>query len=291
VTTSPSSSPTATRTPKPLPDAFFIAAGHGHYQATPATQGPWDPTAMHGGPPAALLATLATQRALELSPTLRLTRLSVDFMGGLPLTDLQVTVTVPRPGRRVALVEASMSANDRIAAIARAWFINSDSAGDQRPVELASPENADTEVPALLNPPPLPEPQPQRFFTGHEGFGYGDASEWRFTSGGFDVPGPAGVWSRMRIPLIAGEPLTGLARLLVLADAANGISGDLPWGEWMFIPPGMTTTMLREPVGEWVHLAARTTLGADGIGLCHGQLADETGPAAIVSQPLLVART
>jgi hypothetical protein len=274
-----------------LPDAFFIASGHGHYQATRATEGPWDPNSMHGGPPAALLATLATARAIQLSPSLRLARLSVDFMGGLPLTDLEVTVTVPRPGRRVALVEATLSADDRSVAVARAWFINSDTAGKQHPVDLASPEVTGAEVPALVTPPPIPASQPQRFFVGHKGFGYGDANDWRFTSGGFDQSGPAGVWSRMHIPLIAGEPLTGLGRLLVLADAANGISGELPWGKWMFIPPGMTLTMLREPVGEWIHLAARTTLGTDGIGLCHGQLSDETGPVAIVSQPLLVART
>ncbi|MCW2549300.1 MAG: hypothetical protein JWN96_3760 [Mycobacterium sp.] len=278
-----------------LPDAFFIASGHGHYQATRATQGPWDPNAMHGGPPAALLATLATQRAMELSPTLRLTRLALDFMGGLPVADLKATVTVPRPGRRVALVEATLSAEGRSVAVGRAWFINSDPGphptGKKRPVDLASPDRPGAEIPPLATPPPLPGAQPQRFFVGHPGFGYGEASEWRFTSGSFDAPGPAGVWARMRIPLIAGEPLTGLARLLVLADAANGISGDLPWGKWMFIPPGMTMTMLREPVGEWVHLAARTTLGTDGIGLCHGQLGDETGPVAIVSQPLLVART
>jgi Thioesterase-like superfamily len=282
-----------------LPDAFFIASGHGRYRATRATQGPWDPNAMHGGPPAALLATLATQRAAQLSPTLRLARLALDFMGGLPVADLEAAVTIPRPGRRVALVEATLSAEGRSVAVGRAWFINSDpgppsdrhSGAKPRPVDLASPESPGAETPPLATPPPLPGAQPQRFFAGHAGFGYGEANEWRFTSGGFDVPGPAGVWARMRIPLIAGEPLTGLARLLVLADAANGISGDLPWGQWMFIPPAMAMTMLREPAGEWIHLAARTTLGTDGIGLCHGQLGDETGPVAIVSQPLLVART
>ena len=102
-------------------------------------------------------------------------------------------------------------------------------------------------------------------------------------------PGPAGVWNRVHLPLIDGTPLTGLQRLLILADAANGISGDLPWGEWMFIPPGITVTLLREPVGEWVHMAARTTLGADGIGLCHAVLADTDGPVALASQPLLVS--
>src|SRR6185437_14494848 len=82
------------------PEAFFLAAGPDTFQATAATQGPWDPGAMHGGPPAALVATLLARRAAELSPTLRLARLSLDFLGGLPLGELATAVTVPRPGKR-----------------------------------------------------------------------------------------------------------------------------------------------------------------------------------------------
>ncbi len=270
------------------PPAFFLRRGGQTYSATQATQGPWDPGAMHGGPVAALLANLLTERAPELSPTLRLARLSVDFLGALPLGELEATVTVPRPGRRVALLEATLHSGGRSVAIGRGWFVDASAAGAERPRDHTGPAG-DSELPPLPSPPPLPAAQPQRFFT-DDVFGYGAASEWRFTSGGFDRPGPAGVWSRVRLPLIDGTPLTGLARLLILADAANGISADLPWGEWTFIPPGITVTLLREPVGEWVHMAARTTLGDDGIGLCHAVLADAAGPVALASQALLVSR-
>ena len=188
----------------------------------------------------------------------------------------------------LALGEETLSAGGRSVAIGRGWFIDASASGAEHPAALANAADGLGEVPALPVPPPLPGPGPQRFFTGHEGFGYGDANEWRFTSGGFDTLGPAGVWCRTRLPLIDGRPLTGLARLLVLADAANGISADLPWGQWMFIPPGITVDLLREPTGEWVHMAARTTLGRDGIGLTHAQLSDAAGPVAIASQPLLV---
>ena len=273
-----------------LPAAFFLPLGDDRFQATVATQGPWDPSAMHGGPVAALLATLLTARVVELSPTLRLARLSVDFLGPLPVAELQAAVSIPRPGRRVALLEATLSAGGRPFAVGRGWFIDSSAAGDSDPSALASTPAPDPEIAPLATPPPLPAPQPQRYFVGLDTFGYGVANEWRFTSGGFDQHGAAGVWSLARIPLIEGETLTGLQRLLILADAANGISGDLPFGEWMFIPPGITVTILREPVGEWVHMSARTTLGHDGIGLCHAHLADSEGPVAIASQPLLVTR-
>lgn len=243
---------------------------------------------MHGGPVAALLSDLLTRRAAELVPALRLARLCVDFLGSLPITELEAAVTVPRPGRRVALLEATLGAAGRSIAIGRGWFISADSA-DHPVAHIAGPSEG--ELPAFPLAPPLPGPQPQRFFAGGGTFGYGDACEWRFTSGGFDRPGPAGVWSRARVPLIEGRPLTGLARMLILADAANGISANLPWGQWLFIPPGITATILRDPVGDWMHMAARTTLGDDGVGLCHASLSDADGPVALASQPLLVSRT
>ena len=272
-----------------LPAAFFLPIGADSFQATHATQGPWDPNAMHGGPPAALVATLLARRAAELSPTLRLARLSLDFLGGLPLGELVAAVTVVRPGKRVALLDATLAAGGRTVLIGRGWFINASEAGDESPALLAG--DLSGEVSALAPPPPLPPHEPpQRFFSAEHAFGYGQANEWRFTSGGFDQLGPGAAWSRPRVPLIAGEPLTGLQRLLILADAANGVSGTLDWNDWVFIPPGLTVTLLREPVGEWTHLAARTTLGEDGIALSHGHLSDAQGPVALVSQPVLVSR-
>jgi hypothetical protein len=273
------------------PSAFFLPLDAGAYRATAATQGPWDPRAMHGGPVAALLATLLTGEIRQSSATQRLARLSVDFLGPLTLGDLAVAVRILRPGRRVALAEAALDDGGRAVAVARGWFIDAAAAGGERPIDAVREPPAAGEVPALPMPPPLPGPSPQRFFAGGDSFGYGAANEWRFTSGGFDSLGPAGVWCRTRLPLIEGQPLTGIQRLLILADAANGISGELAWGHWLFIPPGITVSFLREPAGEWIHLAARTTLGVDGVGLTHGRLADAGGPVAIVSQPLLVSRT
>ena len=278
-----------TADPQALPVAFFLPTGPDSFTATAAAQGPWDPNAMHGGPPAALVATLLARQAVQLSPTLRLARLSLDFLGGLPLGELTTQVRVLRPGKRVALLEATVSGTDRVALIGRGWFINAAESRGESPAVIGGA--AAGEIPPLAPAPPLPEQtQLQRFFSAEHSFGYGHANEWRFTSGGFDQLGPGAAWSRARIPLIAGEPLTGLQRLMILADAANGVSGTLDWNHWVFIPPGLTVTLLREPVGEWIHLAARTTLGEDGIALCHGRLSDAQGPVAVVSQPVLVSR-
>ncbi len=115
--------------------------------------------------------------------------------------------------------------------------------------------------------PALPAEQPQGGFFGLRDWGYGAAIEWRFTHGGYNTLGPAAVWSRVQIPLVAGEPLRPLERLLLVADSANGISGELPMREWLFVPPSLSLALQRYPAGEWTFMDARTSLSADGLGV------------------------
>ena len=138
-------------------------------------------------------------------------------------------------------------------------------------------------------PGDLPDPQPQLFFGDDDQWGYGRATEWRTVSGGYaSTTGAADVWTRVRIPLIAGRPLDGLARFAIVADSANGLSAPLSFRAWLFIPPGVTMHLHRYPAGEWVRLTANSDPGRDGIGLTDGALSDATGRCGTVSQPLLV---
>jgi len=247
----------------------------GGYRATAATAGPWDAGAQHGGPPAALLATV--MEACEPVAGFRLARITVELLGPVPVRDVVVRAGVVRPGRRVRLVEATMEADGRPVALGRAWQIASQP--DLMPAVPSSP------------PPERPAPRPVRFFTGSPAIeGYGAAIEWRFATGGFDVLGAAQVWARVRIPLVADQPLTGLQRLLIVADSANGISGVLPFDEWLFVPTALTLTVHRHPRGEWIFMGAETRLSNDGIGSCQAELADEDGAVGTASQPLVITR-
>ena len=254
-----------------LPDAFYLPLGDDRYRPTRATESPWDRAAQHGGPPAALLAHIIDSAVPD---GLRLARLSLDFLGPVPLADARVEVGPVKPGRLVHLSEARLLVDGRAAVIARAWHI----ATGGRPPVVTEP----------VPPPDLPGPTEQRYFPGLGDWGYGEATEWRFTHGGYDMPGRADVWTRVRIPLLVDAPMTGLARALIVADSANGLSAVLPMAQWLSIPPAMTTTLLREPVGEWTHLACRTQLADDGVGLAHGDLSDRDGVIGEVAQPLLV---
>jgi hypothetical protein len=98
------------------------------------------------------------------------------------------------------------------------------------------------------------------------------------------------VWTRVRLPLIDGKTLTGQDRVLIAADSANGLSLVLPMDQWFSIPPTMTATLLRPPSGEWIHMACRTRLTDDGVGLARADLFDLQGFVGEVAQPLLVQR-
>ncbi|WP_448616191.1 thioesterase family protein [Modestobacter sp. URMC 112] len=251
-------------------EAFYLPLGENRFAPSRATESPWDHSAQHGGPPSALLAHLATAAAGD---HMRAARISVDFLGPIPRRELTVEVSPVRPGRRIDLTEAAMTVDGRTVAVARVWSL---ATGPTPPV-----------VTELTPPPPVPDESDQ-VFPHLPDWGYGQAIDWRYTAGSPEKPGPADVWTRLRVPLIAGQDPTGLDRTLVAADAANGISLELPLGDWWSIPPGMTTHLTREPDGDWVHLACRTQIAADGIGLCLGTISDARGAIGEVSQPLLV---
>ena len=102
-------------------------------------------------------------------------------------------------------------------------------------------------------------------------------------------PGPAVVWMRSRVPVVAGEQLTPLQRVLVVADSGNGVSATLDWRRFLFINVDLTVHLHRLPAGEWVCLDAVTTPEADGIGLADTALSDEGGLIGRAVQTLLVA--
>ncbi len=104
------------------------------------------------------------------------------------------------------------------------------------------------------------------------------------------LPGPGRVWMRMRHPLVAGEPLSALARLAGTADFGNGISASLAFDEFIFINADLTIHLQRQPRGEWIGIEARTLLHEGGTGLAEAVLHDLEGPVGRSFQALVVTR-
>jgi hypothetical protein len=98
------------------PEAYYLPRGNGRYEPTRATESPWDRTAQHGGPPAALLAHVIDQ---TVEGPLRIGRISVDILGPIPLREAVVEVSTMKPGRRVQLTEARMIVDGQVAVTVR----------------------------------------------------------------------------------------------------------------------------------------------------------------------------
>lgn len=249
--------------------AFYELRGE-QFVPSEFTRGPWDPRAQHAGPPSALLA-----RALERCQPrdrMRIGRITVEILGPVPLAPLTVQARVVRPGRSVELLDASLTGPDGEVMRASAWRV---AAGD-----LSTESDP---------PPPGPDEGRDRpFFPTGDQLGYHTAMDYRFVRGAFLEPGPALVWMRMRVPLVAGEESSPVERLMVIADVGNGVSAVFDWREYLFINTELTVHLMRPPVGDWVGVDAVTHV--DGVGLAESELWDERGRVGRGAQTLLVRK-
>jgi hypothetical protein len=256
-----------------MPEAFFIRDGD-RFVPTELTRGPWDPKAQHGGPPAALLGTALEQ--CERREDTMVVRVTFEILKPIPLAPLMVATGMLRPGRSVQLVAGSLSAGGEEIVRAHAVRI--------RTADVAMPEQQSTP------PPPGPDQgKPPRYFPTDVEVGYHTAMEGSFIRGNFTEVGGATAWMRMRYPLIAGEAVTPLARVLIVADSGNGVSSALDFRRWIFINPDLTVYLHRHPAGEWICLDAETTVSSRGVGLAASTLYDLRGPIGRGLQSLFVA--
>ncbi|MEK6251445.1 MAG: thioesterase family protein [Actinomycetota bacterium] len=256
-----------------MPESFYEADGE-RFASTELTRGPWDPETQHAGPPAALLGREVER--LEDAEEFQVARITFEILRAVPIAPLRVEARVVRPGRRVQLVEGSLSDQEGEVMRATAWRLRT------APVEL--PELPQPE------PPPGPEAAEPRDFvpTGQE-VGYHTAMEYRFLEGAFREPGPAKVWMRMRHPLVGGEQTSPLQRVLTAADSGNGVSATLDWRRFLFINVDLSVHLERMPTGEWVCLDAITLPQPNGVGIADTLLLDERGRIGRGLQTLLVS--
>jgi len=245
----------------------------GRFVATEMGRGPWDPQALHGGAPAALL-----MREFERLPSadgLLLSRVTYEFMRPVPVGPLEVSAEVVRPGRRIQLLEGSIAAGGVEVVRARALQVQAADTGAHHAgesLELPGPEQGG---PRELRAPHRPMFAP-------------DAIEIRFVAGEW-ARGPCTAWFRLVAPVVAGEEPSALQRLAAAGDFGNGISATLSWDDYLFINPDLTLYVEREPVGEWIGLDSATRISAGGIGVAESVLYDQQGRVGRATQALLVA--
>jgi hypothetical protein len=243
------------------------------YASDPATGGPWRPDLQHGGPPNALLvhaAELAARRETDRTDLVPV-RLAAEFVGPVPVADVSTTAGVVRAARSAILVEASLEAAGRTCLTGRVWLV----------------AGADTSAIAT-SPDPASRPPADYPLMADTGFPYGRTIEWRSIFGGLAEPGPARVWTRPTVPLLAGQQLSGLQRAVLVGDSASGISAELDWAAWSFANIDLDVHLTRPLTGDWLLMDAATHLGPGGYALARSTLSDERALVGATAQTLLV---
>jgi hypothetical protein len=254
-------------------DAFYIRTADATFAPTRFTVGPWDDRLQHGGPGAALL--YCAMAATAPRPGTRLAHFALEFLGPVPLAPMQVSAEVVRPGKKIELLSATASIAGRPALRASAWRVAT------QPDRTPAANLAEA-------PPPRTEVTVTPRFPGRPAFGYGEALEWRLTSGGYEALGPATAWTRLLVDIVQGEPADPLAHALAMVDSANGMSAELDVRHYLFVPVNLTVSIARAPTGQWIGMSARTEIASEGAGTTHARLFDDHGYFGQALQSLYV---
>lgn len=234
--------------------------------------GPWDPTLLHGGAPTALITHIVERLPSEV-PML-LTRLTIDLKRPVPIGELEIGVEMTREGRNIQTADVTLSARGKEVVRASALKI--------RKEDQILPDGAQLDRPA---PPRSALPRP--FF--REGVGFAQGIDLYQIE---DLPIQAhdGGWFRINRPFIGGAVTSPLMKAAATGDFCNAFGAALDIEKWTFINADLTLHFAREPVGDWMMLAAKGWLGGDGRGLSFGELADDHGYFGRAVQSLVIAK-
>ena len=254
-----------------MPDSIFERDGDA-FVPTGAALSPWSDQQLHGGPPAMLLARAVEAFAPE-QPML-VVRMTVELLRPVGRTPLTVRSRIVRPGRKVQVVEASLSAAEQEVARMTAVRIRT----------------GRVEVPASDDPPPHPPPDGLRAWRGswREGDAYHLFGVEIRSAEPAGLRAPGWAWFRLTLPVVPGEEPTPLQRICAAADFPNGISFVVDPRHTTFINPDLTVYVQRLPVDDWVLVDARTWLEPHGTGMTEGGLYDRTGRIGRSLQSLIV---
>jgi hypothetical protein len=259
-----------------MAESIFTLSADGRFTPTEHARGPWDPQALHGGAPAALI-TRAFER-MEPGSQLPIARLGFEFLRPIPFAPLELSKRMVRAGKRVQELAAELHAGDQL--ICRASALRVQAVPADLQALSPSPQEALPET-ALGKPVDFAlNPNAGKSFAS-------TGMEMRWFSDPWNL-GPARVWMRLRWPLLPGEPPTPLTRLVGTADFGNGVSAALPFDKYLFINADLTIHLWRAPLGEWIGLDAHTLLHGGGTGTAESVLHDTSGPVGRAFQTLVV---
>lgn len=251
-----------------------------YFQPLAAAASGWGPNMQHGGPVSALLTRAMEQHQ---QPDSRISRVAVEILGVVPMSQVRVRAWVARPGRRIAQLQAEMQAQQADAtwqtvAAASAW-------------QLATSDTHDAAYQAAT-PVPLPNidtPNDTGLLDSWR-IGFVNALDWHIESEMNQRGSATMAWLRLKQGIVAGETPSDLQRVMAIADTANGVGARLDARDWVYLNTDLVVHLFDAPTGDWIGLQAETSVGRDGIALSSAIIHTETGPIGQLAQNVLLQR-
>lgn len=241
---------------------------------TEAAGNPWGE--LTGGGPIAGLVARAVEQTLD-EPDLFVSRLTVDLHRPVPRSGLAATTRTVRSGKRLRVVEITLSQGGTEVTRATAHVLRRSEIDGEPEVER----------PPFAGPRDIAETS---LLPGELGLRWGvhDVVQVRWVRDQLSGS-PAQAWMRMPLPLVPGERTSPLCQVAILVDCISAGSpiGTL-FGPW--INSDITLYLHRELTGEWLGMEMERNVEPTGIGVARARLFDERGPLGTAHEAVLAHR-
>jgi acyl-coenzyme A thioesterase PaaI-like protein len=245
----------------------FLTKVGDSFMPTPSAVGPWGPSTVSGLVISALVGYAAEQGAGDADFVG--TRLTVDMVRMALMAELRVETNVLREGRRLRLVDVTITQEGRNVAHGRGVFTRRSEAP---PGTVWAPA-------VKMPPPPEPDDTPSfgpRPYVGPSAQPAGNFDPWH------DTTQEKYVWYDFDAQLVEGEPMSPFVRAAGVADVANPLTN---WGSegLQFVNSDVTLLLSRLPEGTMLGMAARDRHEADGVSVGTAVLFDRLGPVGVTT--------
>lgn len=255
--------------------ALFEREGDG-FVATALTVGPWDPGSQSGGAVLALLGHVLEGQVLEgqVRDDYALSRLTVDMVRPAPVGEvLRVDVDVLHEDRHTQTIDLVVRAGDAVTTRGRARRVRTAATAT-----IDVPPGDEWLPPAHLEDVGLNPQAPAFLRLGAE---LRRADE--------PIDGSHQVWCRLRVPVVAGEPIRATSRAVLPFDLVNKIGASLTRDSATTINPDVSGHIARLPVSDWVALIGHSYYDHTvGHGVSMATMRDAAGDFGVTSTSQLV---
>lgn len=261
-------------------EALYLRDGAA-FVGTRATKASWFDNGQAGG---AILALLG--HVIEDVPTLgplSLTRMTVDIVRPVPFgVRLHVEPTIVREGKRIQVVDFVLRTDDVVTTHARALRIRDDDVSARAGVL----QSTSARVPALE----LPGPETWESAESHHAVADFLVHGAELRRSPEPIDGTYAAWVRLRIPVVADEPVRATSRAVLPLDTVNllGLDGRNV-SRVGIINPDVTGHLIRVPTSEWIAMTGNSYFAHQvGHGMSMALLSDHAGVYGLTSTTQLV---